>query len=118
VAQVTQLSGLHVEDGTLTAEQFSRLVTALELGKFRELGTGGPVAASSKAGAKLYEGGPFKDTPLDMQRLRENMMVQDGIEQVMGHVGGATQQAPDWTAMWPYGVFRCSYEFEERPLLG
>ena len=44
------------------------------------------------------------------------MIVQEGIEKVMGCVGGAGGPV-DWARMWPNGVFRCSYEFEEKPVL-
>jgi hypothetical protein len=99
-----------------SAEQLSRGLAAVELGKYSELGKGCALTASSNAGAKFYEGGPYKGQPLDPARLRENMIVQDGIEKVMGCVGGAGG-AVDWASMWPYGVFTCSYEFEEKPLV-
>lgn len=116
VAQVLQLSGLAEGDALVDPEQFSRALEAFELGKFHELGIGGPLEASSKAGAKFYEGGPFKGVALERSKLRENMMVPDQIEQVMGHVGGGAAPAPDWASMWPFGVFLCNYEFEEMPL--
>merc|ERR1712232_131145 len=99
----------------LSAEQLARGLAAVELGKFSELGKGSALTASSNAGAKFYEGGPYKGEALDPGRLKENMIVQEGIEQVMGAVGGAGGPV-DWSSMWPYGVFTCSYDFEEKPL--
>jgi len=114
VEQVLRLCGF-TEGTAISAEEFSRDVAAFDLGQFKELGAGDGLVSTSKTGAKFYEGGPYNGTPLDIKRLKENMMVQDDIENVMVHVGGG-QQAPDWSHMWPYGVFRCNYEFEERLL--
>jgi len=105
------------DQGRISAEQFSRGIAAFELGVYRELGGGDALSCTSKAGAKMYEGGPFRNDPLEMQRLKENMMVPDDIEEVLDYVGGGQKQpARDWGSMWPYGVFLCHYDFEEKPL--
>jgi hypothetical protein len=98
-----------------SARQLSRAVAAFELGKFQELGTGPGLPATSKAGVKFYEGGPYEGRPLPLETLHENMIVPDDMDRVLGALG-AQQGAPDWSQLWPYGVFRCSYEFEEQPL--
>jgi len=113
--QVLQLSGLD-KKASASAEQFSRCLAAIDLGKYRELGRGDMLTETAQAGVKCYEGGPFRGSPLPQERLKENMMVQDGIEGVLASVNG--ERGPqDWSSMWPYGVFLCSYEFEDKPLL-
>eukprot|EP00747_Dinoflagellata_sp_TGD_P058703 gnl/TRDRNA2_/TRDRNA2_151239_c0_seq1.p1 gnl/TRDRNA2_/TRDRNA2_151239_c0~~gnl/TRDRNA2_/TRDRNA2_151239_c0_seq1.p1 ORF type:complete len:906 (+),score=148.61 gnl/TRDRNA2_/TRDRNA2_151239_c0_seq1:60-2777(+) len=117
-AQVVASLGMPADE-ELTPEEFARGVAAVELGKFGELGMGDGLASTAQAGAKFYEGGPFRGKPLKMSDLKENMMVMDGIEGVMDHVGcsdEARRQAADWGRMWPYGVFLCSCDFEEKPL--
>jgi len=112
--QVLQLSGLDTK-ATASAEQFSRGLAAIDLGKYRELGRGDMLTETAQAGVKCYEGGPFKGSPLPRERLKENMMVQDGIERVLTAVTDE-RGLQDWSCMWPYGVFLCSYEFEEKLL--
>lgn len=111
VRQIMDLCGF--ED--ISAEQLACGWAAIQLGMFKELGVGDALTAASKAGVKLYEGGPYKGCPLDMGKMKENMMIPDQIDQVMGVVG-AQQEATDWAAMWPYGVFAVRYEFDEPPL--
>lgn len=114
VAQIIRLCNLD-RGPTVPIKQFARGWAAFELGKFTELGAGGGLTSTSKAGAKFYEGGPFKDRPLDLTALKENMMVPDDVEKVIETVGGRAV-THDWSSMWPYGVFLCNYEFEEKPL--
>jgi len=114
VGQVMRACG-YAGDAAVSAEEFARGAAAFELGRFRELGAGDGLTSTSTAGVKFYEGGPYKGTPLNTRQLRENMMVQDGIEEVVAHVGGG-REAPDWSRMWPHGVLRCRYEFDERAL--
>mmetsp|Transcript_46978 Transcript_46978/g.149895 ORF Transcript_46978/g.149895 Transcript_46978/m.149895 type:complete len:292 (+) Transcript_46978:520-1395(+) len=123
VRQVVQLSGIcggeekqSDESAAVSVEDFVRSWAAIELGKFKELGVGAGLTASSKAGVKMYEGGPYSGEPLDVKKLKENMMVQDDIERVMGHLGKSELEKVDWCTMWPYGVFLVSYEFEEKAL--
>lgn len=117
-AQVLSLCGFDAEE-EISAEEFVRGIASVDLGKFKELGMEGCLNSTAQAGAKFYEGGPYKKSPLDLSSLAENMMVMDGIERVMEHVGcsqGLRQEAADWSRMWPYGVFLCTYSFEERPV--
>merc|ERR1711879_811479 len=109
VAQVFRLCGFE-DQPSVSIRQFARAWVALELGKFSELGAGGGLPSSAKAGAKFYEGGPLKESPLELKSMRENMMVPDDVEQVIESVGGKPVQY-DWSSMWPYGVFLCNYEF-------
>jgi len=111
--EVLQLLGR--QDGKVSAETFVKGLAAAELGQFRELGTGSGLAETSRAGLKLFEGGPYTGKPLELKQLKENMMVPEQMQQVMDHVG-AKAEAPDWSQMWPYGVFLCSYDFREKPL--
>mmetsp|Transcript_90020 Transcript_90020/g.160262 ORF Transcript_90020/g.160262 Transcript_90020/m.160262 type:complete len:846 (-) Transcript_90020:141-2678(-) len=103
------------EKEKLLPKDFVNGLAAAELGIFRELGTGGGLAEASRAGLKLFEGGPFAGEPLDVTKLKENMLVPESMSQVMEHVG-ARPQDMDWSQMWPYGVFSCSYDFEEKLL--
>jgi len=117
-AQVVQLCGFD-EGEALSPDEFVRGLTAVDLGKFTELGMGGGLSSTAQAGAKFYEGGPYTGQPLDVSKLKENMMVIDGIEGVMEHVGcseGVQHQTADWARMWPCGVFLCNFQFEEKPL--
>jgi len=115
--QVTQVLRLFDLEGQprIPVGLFARGWATVELGKFSELGSGGGLISTSKAGAKFYEGGPFKDSPLELRSLRENMMVPDDIEKVLETVGGRPINH-DWSSMWPHGVFLCNYEFEDKPL--
>lgn len=113
VDRVVELLG---ETEQLSIDMFVKGLAAVELGKFRELGTGGGLAETSRAGVKLFEGGPWSGDPLDPKQLKECMMVPEQMQRVMEHVG-AESKVMDWSTMWPYGVFTCSYEFEEKPIL-
>merc|ERR1719491_795542 len=95
VAQVLRLCGLDAMPA-VPIQKFARGWAAVELGKFSELGAGGGLASTSKAGIKFYEGGPFKDSPLDPKSLKENMMVPDDVEKVLSMVGGKPV-AHDWS---------------------
>eukprot|EP00928_Gymnodinium_smaydae_P004605 TRINITY_DN11567_c0_g1_i2.p1 TRINITY_DN11567_c0_g1~~TRINITY_DN11567_c0_g1_i2.p1 ORF type:complete len:716 (-),score=187.77 TRINITY_DN11567_c0_g1_i2:217-2364(-) len=132
VLRVLRAAELEPSGSVATAERFARLLRSWELGCFTELGGGsgavGVLASCARAGAKTYE----SDRPplqsgspaLDLNKLRENMMVPDDIDLVLGHVGGGGSAAAsghqaaatNWAAMWPHGVFLCKYEFEEKPL--
>jgi len=114
VEDVVRLCGSQI-----SSKDFVRGLAAAELGVFRELGTGGGLAEASRAGLKLFEGGPFAGEPLDVANLKENMLVPESIGQVMDHVGTQPKAQPketDWSEMWPYGVFLCCYELTETPL--
>eukprot|EP00927_Polykrikos_kofoidii_P051482 TRINITY_DN4526_c0_g2_i1.p1 TRINITY_DN4526_c0_g2~~TRINITY_DN4526_c0_g2_i1.p1 ORF type:complete len:943 (+),score=148.36 TRINITY_DN4526_c0_g2_i1:94-2922(+) len=118
VARVLQCANKFGSSSTqqqLTVGEFARLRAAIELGAFKELGEGDGLTNSSRAGAKFFEGGPYLGEPIDQRNLRPNMIVQDDIEQVMQTVGGRGGHV-DWSSMWPYGVFSCTYEFEEKSL--
>lgn len=114
--QVTQVLRLCDLEGQprIPVGLFARGWATVELGKFSELGAGGGLISTAKAGAKFYEGGPFKESPLELRSLKENMMVPDDVEKVLETVGGRPV-THDWSSMWPYGVFLCNYEFEEKP---
>eukprot|EP00930_Biecheleria_cincta_P065187 TRINITY_DN5088_c0_g1_i1.p1 TRINITY_DN5088_c0_g1~~TRINITY_DN5088_c0_g1_i1.p1 ORF type:complete len:896 (-),score=159.66 TRINITY_DN5088_c0_g1_i1:56-2743(-) len=113
VDRVMELLGETVQ---LSTDTFVKCLAAMELGTFRELGTGGGLSETSRAGVKMFEGGPWSGDPLDPKQMKECMMVPEQMHRIMEHVG-AENTVMDWSAMWPYGVFTCSYEFEEKPIL-
>eukprot|EP00933_Yihiella_yeosuensis_P051690 TRINITY_DN49676_c0_g1_i1.p1 TRINITY_DN49676_c0_g1~~TRINITY_DN49676_c0_g1_i1.p1 ORF type:complete len:436 (+),score=88.56 TRINITY_DN49676_c0_g1_i1:2-1309(+) len=123
VSSVLQSHGL-ANDARIGADEFLRSLSGLKLGRFQELGTGSALAEASRAGVKAYEGGPYshRGEALDIRQLNENMIVPVGIDQVLDHVEAKSSKsrgsgsAIDWSQHWPYGVFLCSYEFEEKPL--
>merc|ERR1712139_549727 len=82
VEQVLKLCGLESQPA-VSIKQFARGWATVQLGKFSELGEGGGLTSTSKAGAKFYEGGPFEECPLKLASLKENMMVPDDVEKVM-----------------------------------
>eukprot|EP00929_Paragymnodinium_shiwhaense_P016216 TRINITY_DN12442_c0_g1_i1.p1 TRINITY_DN12442_c0_g1~~TRINITY_DN12442_c0_g1_i1.p1 ORF type:complete len:868 (-),score=158.34 TRINITY_DN12442_c0_g1_i1:512-3055(-) len=98
-------------DALVSAAAYGRYQAAFDLGLFTELGAGNALVSAAKAGAKFYEGGPWKGVPIEQRQLKENQSVQDNIDQVLDTVGG--QRGLDWASMWPHGVFSCSHTFEE-----
>ncbi|OLP93113.1 Protein FAM72A [Symbiodinium microadriaticum] len=103
-----------VSDPSVTASQSRQVAAAHELGKFRDLRTADPLTDCARAGAKMFEGGPFRGQPLKLGQLNENMLVPAEIDAVMDHLK-ARPRSEDWSKMWPYGVISCSYEFEQKP---
>lgn len=113
VSNLVEASGM--QEGTFNAAEFADCWAGAELGKFRELGADPGLVSTSKAGVKMYEGGPFAGKPLELKNLRENMMVQADVKKVMGCVGGNGNEV-DWSKEWPYGVFIVNYDFSSNLL--
>ena len=110
LSQVQEL--LQLSEKTPSAAQTAELLAAFELGQFRTLGTGDGLTEASRAGLKMFEGGPYKGQALRAQALNENMLIPDQIDAVMEHVGA---KSTDWSKLWPYGVFSCKYDFDHQP---
>ena len=108
------LKASEISDPSVTASQSRQVAAAHELGKFRDLRTADPLTDCARAGAKMFEGGPFRGQPLKLGQLNENMLVPAEIDAVMDHLK-ARPRSEDWSKMWPYGVISCSYEFEQKP---
>ena len=90
----------------------ARLSLAENLGKFRDFCASDPLTDTARAGAKMFEGGPFKGQPLKLGQLNEIMLIPAEIDAIMDHLK-ARPRAEEWSKMWPYGVISCSYEFEQ-----
>ena len=113
--EVLLAAGLERHGGQGLPAELTRLCMAYSLGSFRDLRAGDPLTDCARAGAKMFEGGPFRGQPLKLSQLNENMLIPAEIDAVMDHLH-ARPRAEDWSKMWPYGVISCSYEFEEKQL--
>eukprot|EP00438_Fugacium_kawagutii_P021126 Skav213916 [mRNA] locus=scaffold1439:245015:246817:- [translate_table: standard] len=113
LAQVEEVLQLSKEKGPLSGAKMADLLASFELGQFRTLGTGDGLTEASRAGLKMFEGGPYKGQAFPAQSLNENMLIPDQINAVMEHVGAKSDT--DWSKLWPYGVFSCKYDFDHQP---